>query len=570
MQCKKTSATEGEWSRMRSTMTTVAIPLSRSHAKSSAFIGRRRTSWAAVCMAGELREAVWRFPFGSLPAILVAAAMSCASVPADAQCVSLTTSGLAVTQNFDALANVAGSTTNSLTLPGWFMTESGGGARDNEQYAVDAGVSNVGDTYSYGSAGAAERALGSLRSGTLIPLFGACFTNNTGSTIDSIDVAYAGEQWRLGTAGRSDHLNFEYSTNATSLTTGAWSGVAALDFVTPDTVTIGAKNGNDVAHRVSLASTISSLAVANGASIWIRWIDIDASGADDGLAVDDFSLTPHTSLPPSLSIDDVSANEGDSGATTFTFTVSLSSPAPAGGVSFDIATADGTAAAGIDYIARSLSGQTIPAGSSTYTFNVTVNGDMAVEANEVFFVNVTNIVGAIAVDAQGTGTILNDDVPPPQPGTLQFTSATYSVAESGGSVTITVSRTGGGDGIVSVQYATANGTALAGSDYVAASGTLTWANGDTADKTFVVAIIDDVLVEPNETVLLALSNVAGGATLGTANATLTIVDNDVPAPVAAAAIPTLEPEGLLLLSLLVMVLGAGRSRNGPRMDKIRD
>ncbi len=56
---------------------------------------------------------------------------------AAAQCVSLTTAGSAYTQNFDTLSNVAGSTTNSLTLTGWFHTESGGGVRDNEQYAVD-------------------------------------------------------------------------------------------------------------------------------------------------------------------------------------------------------------------------------------------------------------------------------------------------------------------------------------------------------------------------------------------------------------------------------------------------
>lgn len=86
--------------------------------------------------------------------------------------ISLTTLGSAYTQSFDTLSNVAGSTTNNLTIPGWFLTESGGGARDNEQYAVDTGGSTTGDMYSYGAAGSTERALGQLRSGTLIPLFG--------------------------------------------------------------------------------------------------------------------------------------------------------------------------------------------------------------------------------------------------------------------------------------------------------------------------------------------------------------------------------------------------------------
>src|SRR5689334_24726434 len=112
--------------------------------------------------------------------------------------VSLTSLGTAYTQNFDTLSNTAGSTTNNLTLTGWVMTEAGGGARDNEQYAVDTGSSTTGDTYSYGVAGSTERALGGLQSGTLIPLVGVFFDNNTGSTIASLTIAYTGEEWRLG------------------------------------------------------------------------------------------------------------------------------------------------------------------------------------------------------------------------------------------------------------------------------------------------------------------------------------------------------------------------------------
>src|SRR5262249_49166886 len=164
------------------------------------------------------------------------------------------------------LSNTAGSTTNNLTIPGWFMTESGGGARDNEQYAVDTGGSTTGDTYSYGAAGSTERALGQLRSGTLIPLFRACFTNNTRSTVTSLAIAYNGEEWRLGTAGRTDQMNFEYNLTGTDLTSGTWTGVAALNFVTPDTATVGAKNGNVAPDRTALSSTISSLSIPNGST----------------------------------------------------------------------------------------------------------------------------------------------------------------------------------------------------------------------------------------------------------------------------------------------------------------
>ncbi len=119
---------------------------------------------------------------------------------------------------------------------------------------------------------------------------------------------------------------------------------------------------------------------------------------------------------PNLTINDVTAAETNAGTTTFTFSVTLSSAALAGGVTFDIATADGTAqddnpsTEDNDYVAQSLTGQTIPAGTTgPYSFNVTVNGDTTTESSETFFVNVTNVVGAIVADGQGLGTIVNDD-----------------------------------------------------------------------------------------------------------------------------------------------------------------
>ncbi|MEA2943618.1 MAG: hypothetical protein QOD09_4147, partial [Bradyrhizobium sp.] len=269
--------------------------------------------------------------------------------------ISLLALDTAYTQTFDTLSNTAGSTTNNLNIPGWALTEAGGGARDNEQYAVDTGGSTTGDMYSYGAAAATDRALGALRAGTLIPLFGASFVNNTGSTITSLDIGYTGEEWRLGTAGRTDQINFWYSLDATDLVTGTWTGVSALNFVTPDTVTTGAKNGNAAAEHTVLSSTIGALNIANGATFFIRWTDMDATGADDGLAVDDFSLTPRALTTPSLSVNDVAVAEGNAGTTTFTFTVSLSQPAGAGGVTFDIATADGFAAtADNDYVQKNL------------------------------------------------------------------------------------------------------------------------------------------------------------------------------------------------------------------------
>ncbi len=344
----------------------------------------------------------------SSAALLIAGLGSLSTQPVTAQCVSLTTSGVAVSEDFSTLAN---SGTSSTTPTGWFFAEAGTNA--NATYNTGTGSSNTGDTYSFGAAAATERAFGGLLSGSLTPTIGACFTNNTGTTVTSLGVAYTGEMWRLGTASRTDRLDFQYSLDASSLTTGTWTDVDALDFSTPDsTGTAGARDGNAAGFRTAISNTIAALSIANGATVWIRWTDFNASGADDGLAVDDFSLTPNGGGPvtPNLTINDVSLAEGNAGTTTFTFTVGLSSPAGAGGVTFDIATADNTAVAPGDYTASSLTGQTIAAGNSTYTFNVAVNGDSTPEANETFFVNVTNVTGANVTDGQGQGTIQNDDV----------------------------------------------------------------------------------------------------------------------------------------------------------------
>ncbi|MGQ0618861.1 MAG: Calx-beta domain-containing protein [Panacagrimonas sp.] len=112
--------------------------------------------------------------------------------------------------------------------------------------------------------------------------------------------------------------------------------------------------------------------------------------------------------------------------------------------------------------------------------------------------------------------------------TVQFSSAAYTVNESGPSAAITLSRIGTGVGPASVRIATSNGSATAGSDYTAVSQTVTWTNGDIANKSVSVLISNDAVDEPNETVNLALS-AASGASLGSpGTAVLTILDNDEP------------------------------------------
>lgn len=124
------------------------------------------------------------------------------------------------------------------------------------------------------------------------------------------------------------------------------------------------------------------------------------------------------------------------------------------------------------------------------------------------------------------------------PGSLEFSATGYPVAESAGTATVTVNRTGGSVGAVTVQYATSNGTALAGSDFTTTSGTLTFGHGVTT-QTFSVAISEDSLVESSETLNLALSNPTGGASLGTTTtATISIADNDAAPAISSVTGPS--------------------------------
>jgi predicted extracellular nuclease len=141
--------------------------------------------------------------------------------------------------------------------------------------------------------------------------------------------------------------------------------------------------------------------------------DQDTNDPPDNMAADYVFSFTSVAVTPALSIDDVTVTEGNSGTVTATFTVSLSVPALAGGVTFDVATADGTATiADTDYVANTAVGEAIAEGNSTSAFVVTVNGDTTLEPNETFFVNVTNVTGATVADGQGVGTIANDDFTP--------------------------------------------------------------------------------------------------------------------------------------------------------------
>ncbi len=226
---------------------------------------------------------------------------------------------------------------------------------------------------------------------------------------------------------------------------------------------------------------------------------------------------------PTLSIDDpLAIAEGNAGTTTINFTVTLSA-ASAQTVTVNWATADGTATiANSDYAATTGTLTFIP-GDTSETIPVLVNGDLVFESNENFTVNLSVPVNATILDAQGTGTITNDDAAPP---TISIDDPAAVVEGNAGTATInfTVTLSAASAQTVTVNWATADGSATAGSDYVTTTGTLTFIPGDTSE-TIPVTINGDTTAETNESFTVNLTTPVN-ATILDANGTGTITNDD--------------------------------------------
>jgi len=252
---------------------------------------------------------------------------------------------------------------------------------------------------------------------------------------------------------------------------------------------------------------------------------LDLAGAD---------LTPY---PYKLSVEDATVVEGDSGVATLKFKVTLD-PASPDAITFDYATADGTAKSDdADYL--SLQGRiTIPVGQTELELEVPVLGDLHDELDETLSLTLSMPVGATIARATATAVITDDD---DQPLVSVDDSAGYeSIAAVGGTNAIfRVWLSAVSGRTVTVNYATAPGTAGA-TDFTAKSGTITFAPGET-EKQVTVPILNDFTAESTETFTLALST-AVGASITNATATGTIYDDDSIIPVLNAQ-PQMVTEG---------------------------
>jgi Ca2+-binding RTX toxin-like protein len=233
--------------------------------------------------------------------------------------------------------------------------------------------------------------------------------------------------------------------------------------------------------------------------------------------------------PPVIQFDNstYSVNENGTAVNAITLTRTGGSN---GGISVTLTPSNDTATSPADFTATPIV-VNFAEGENSKTVTVPIVDDTAVEGDETVNLTLSNATGGAVLGSPTTAvlTIIDNDFA--QPGTIQFNNANYSVNEDGTAInTITLSRTGGSNGAVGVTLTPSNGTATSPADFNNVAITVNFANGETS-KTVAIPIVDDTLVEGNETVNLTLSNATGGAVLGTqATAVLTIVDNDVAGP----------------------------------------
>ncbi|MCG7927006.1 MAG: hypothetical protein JAY67_15910 [Candidatus Thiodiazotropha taylori] len=276
---------------------------------------------------------------------------------------------------------------------------------------------------------------------------------------------------------------------------------------------------NDSGYETDETFTVSLSSVSGGAII----------GSPETAVV---TLSSDDPVPAAGSLQfSLSEYQQTEGGGTATISVSRSGGS-SGAVSVDYASADGTATAGSDYVA--VSGTlSLADGVSSGAFQVTLSDDTSYEGDETLSLMLSNPTGGAVLGSNTTaGLTISEDDEIPLSGLLVFSAAQFGAEEFDGIVEITVERQGGSSGSVQVNYSTSDGTAVAGSDYEVASGSLTFADGELS-KTVEVTIIDDSLLEGSESFNISLSDAVGTILGDVTTATVVIGDDDEP-PAAGA------------------------------------
>ena len=312
------------------------------------------------------------------------------------------------------------------------------------------------------------------------------------------------------------------------------TGGLTLSYETADGTATSADYTGTSMGSVTIPANTDPMTTSSSAPISVPTTADSAADADETLTVTLLSGWPASGVHPlrrtatgtitepvvsALSIGDASAVEG----TALTFAVTLS-PSASQEVTVAWATGDGTASAGTDYTASSGTLR-FAAGTTRQTFSVPTLGNALDEADRTFSVTLSGATGGATIaDATGIGTIRDDDEPPVVVSVLSIGDAS---AVEGTALTFAVTLSPSASQEVTVAWATGDGTASAGTDYTASSGTLRFAAGTTR-QTFSVPTLGNALDEADRTFSVTLSGATGGATIADATGIGTIRDDDEP------------------------------------------
>lgn len=197
-------------------------------------------------------------------------------------------------ENFDGMGS-----TETAFIPGWTAIRTAGSGTIGATLTMSASNGTTGNVYNVGLVDSEDRAFGTLADATTVPALGAVFQNNTGSLVSKISIQTRMEQWReSGNAGINESVAFYYSLDATSLSTGTWTPVTALNLNEKLTAATNsaAVNGNLAVNYTLLSNIITGLNWANGANLWIKWVDTNDSGTNGMYAIDNFIITVSETL----------------------------------------------------------------------------------------------------------------------------------------------------------------------------------------------------------------------------------------------------------------------------------
>ena len=345
-----------------------------------------------------------------------------------------------------------------------------------------------------------------------------------------LDLATAGQTVDIlrGLGDGSFQWASQQFVDGTSVAAADFNADGKLDVVTADpwgatvSVLLGRGDGT-LTPAIDHAAGATPMAIAAGDFNGDGRADVAAANAGSG----NVSVLLNNGVWPalnasSISVGDVTVTEGNTGTLNAVFTVTLSA-ASNQAITVNYTTVDGTfantATAGTDYQVRS--GQvTIPAGQTSATVTVPVNGDRLAENSETFSLRLTNPANAFIADGLGVATIVDNEP--------RISINNVSKSEGNGKTTtftFTVTLSAAYDQAVTVNYATANGSATGGSDYQAKTGSVTFAPGETV-KTITIVVNGDKTRESNETFFVDLFGPSSNALISLARGTGTIFNDD--------------------------------------------